>query len=219
MPRPRIIAETKRPIPESRPPRASEVRPHEWLTEDSRALFDGKASASTPLPVYLAASAETKVREHASRDALRRLEVMGLLLCEVRSWSGIEYSVITDSVTTALRSSPAKVRFDPGAFPKLFCQLDESGFDYMILGWYHSHPGHTCFLSVRDLETQKAIFTERYHCAMVVDPLNREIKAFRLSGDGYEEIPFGVVSDRVAVNGNSGRRRTRRLKVRPAAQV
>jgi len=219
MPKPRIVAETRKPVPEVRPPRPTEVRPHEWLTEDSRTLFDDRASTGSPLPVYLAASTETKVREHASRDALQRLEVMGLLLGEVRSWNGEEYSVIIDSVTTALRSSPAKVRFDPGAFPKLFSQLDESGFDYMILGWYHSHPGHTCFLSVRDLETQKAIFTERYHCAMVVDPLNREIKAFRLSGDGYEEIPFGVVSDRVAADGGTRVKRTRRLKVRPAAQV
>lgn len=218
MPKPRIVGETKKLIPEIRPPTGADVHPHEWLTDDSRRLYD-RASSGGSLSIFLTARAERKIREHASKEALRRLEVMGLLIGEIRSWEGREYSVVADCVTTELKSSQAKVRFDPGAFPKLFSELDESGFDYVILGWYHSHPGHTCFLSIRDLETQRAIFSQSYHCAIVVDPLNREMKTFRLSGEGYEEAPFGVVPDRIARRARSEGKRARRLKVRPATDV
>lgn len=218
MPKPRIVGETRKPIPERRPPTHLEARQHEWLSEESRTLHSRRASSGRPFSVYLSASAERKVREHASKESRRRLEVMGLLLGEVCSWEGEEYSIITDCVTTELKSSQAKVRFDPEAFPKLFGRLDESGFDYRILGWYHSHPGHTCFLSLRDLETQKTMFTEPYHCALVIDPINREVKAFRLSGEGYEEVPFAIVTDRV-LRREIAMKRVRRLKMNPVTEV
>jgi proteasome lid subunit RPN8/RPN11 len=105
------------------------------------------------------------------------------------------------------------VRFDPEAYPKLFHQLDDSGFDYIIVGWYHSHPGHTCFMSRTDLETQRASFREPYHVALVIDPVNREARTFRLSGDGYEETLFAVYS--LEERKSKKPKRSRRLKVKP----
>lgn len=136
---------------------------------------------------------------------------MGFMLGEVASWHGAVYATVRDAVSTDLKSSPSKVKFDRDALPKLFGHLDGSGFDYIIVGWYHSHPGHTCFLSRTDLETQRVIFDQPYHSALVIDPLNEEMKAFRLSGEGYEEIPFAV-TDAIPTIGRSGGR-TRRLRV------
>src|SRR4030066_191774 len=136
---------------------------------------------------------------------------MGFMLGEVREWKGRTYSLVRDIVPTHLKSSSSKVRVRPMAFPELFHDLDDSGFDYILVGWYHSHPGHTCFLSRTDLETQRTMFSQEYHCAVVIDPLNRDIKAFQLEGEGYCEVPFAVLGQ-----GVQRVRKTRKLKAKLA---
>lgn len=211
MARPKIVKETKRAINELKPP-ADGLRPHPWLADESLAAYRRVERSRKPFRLYLSSLAELRIREHALGQAPRRLEVMGFMLGEVRSWRKNNYSVVRDVATTELRSSASKVRFDPDAFPRLFVGLDGSGFDYVLVGWYHSHPGHTCFLSRTDLETQRSMFREAYHSALVIDPINEDIKAFRLSGDGYEEIPFAIF-DQAALDKPV---RKRKLKVEPA---
>ncbi len=213
VPRPRIIKETRREVEEREPPSGADIRPHDWLSEDSRALFQKVADSGRPFTLYLSDKSEEKIRLHAMKEAPRRLEVMGFLLGEVSSWKGVTYAIVRDVGTTGLKSSSSKVRFDPEALPKLFHELDGSGFDYILVGWYHSHPGHTCFLSRTDLETQRSMFNEPYHAALVIDPINQDVKTFRLAGDGYEEMPFAV-----SVLGESDtkkKQRRRKLKVTP----
>lgn len=192
MHRPRIVGETRRAIEEREPPEEAGLAPHVWLTEDSRAMFDRTAASGRPFDLYLSMPGEKKIREHALKYAPRRLEVMGFMLGEVARWNGKEYSIARDVVTTELMSTSSKVRFDPEGLPQLFHGLDDSGFDYILVGWYHSHPGHTCFLSGTDLETQRTMFSQPFHIALVVDPINEEVKAFRLAGDGYEEVSFAM---------------------------
>jgi len=215
MTKPRIVSETKRSVEEREPPGPSTLRAHEWLSSESAAAYDEMMRLGTPFEVYLSHKAEKKIREHAIKQAKGMLEAMGFLLGEVRAWRGKNYLVIRGVGTTELRSSRSNVRFDPQAFPKLFMDLDGSGFDYVIVGWYHSHPGHTCFLSRTDLKTQRNMFNQPYHVALVIDPVNKEIKIFRLAGDGYIEVPFAVHKDDQARKSRNGKARTRTLKVKP----
>ncbi len=214
--RPRIVRETRRPIEEKEPPVHSALSPHDWLSGDSVALYTEVAKSGKPFDVYLSAKAEKKIRLQAEKEAPRRLEVMGFLLGEVRGWKGHRYTVVRDIVTTELKSSVSKVRFDPKGFPKLFSNLDDSGFDYVLVGWYHSHPGHTCFLSRTDLETQRRMFDQPYHTAIVIDPINQDMKAFRLSGDSYDETAFAIFEGET--NGRSKKTRTRKLKIKTVNQ-
>lgn len=216
--RPKIVKETKREIEEKAPPSWTSLSPHDWLSEESWAEYDKLFDSGELFPVYLSKNAEKKIREHAEKDAPRRLEVMGFMLGEVSSWKDKVYSVVRDVVTTELKSSSSKVRFDPEAFPRLFHELDDLGFDYILVGWYHSHPGHTCFLSKTDLDTQRAMFDQPYHTALVIDPINCDIKVFRLSGSGHEEVPFAIFEQvEKAAAGKSARRR--KLKMEPATTV
>jgi proteasome lid subunit RPN8/RPN11 len=219
MARPRIVSETKREIEERKPPGSRAVRPHEWLSAESASLYKERVRSSSPFTMYLSTLAESKIRKHAIEEAPRGLEVMGFLLGDVQSWRGVVYSAVRDAVTTELRSTPAKVRFNPEAFPDLFIQLDDSGFDYILVGWYHSHPGHTCFMSLTDIATQRSMFNQPYHSALVVDPLNHDIKAFRLAGGGVEEIPFALFEPPDAAPRARKGRRTRRLKVSPVVST
>jgi proteasome lid subunit RPN8/RPN11 len=210
VPRPRIVKETRREVEEREPPSGADIEPHDWLSEDSRASYQQVADSGRPFTLYLSEKAEHKIRLHAMKEAPRRLEVMGFLLGEVSSWKGVTYAVVRDVGTTGLKSSSSKVRFDPEALPKLFHELDGSGFDYILVGWYHSHPGHTCFLSRTDLDTQRAMFNEPYHAALVIDPINQDIKTFRLAGDGYEEVPFAVSTPK----GSDAKKKSRRRKLK-----
>jgi len=214
--RPRIVRETRRPIEEKEPPEYSALSPHDWLSGDSIALYTEVVESGKPFDVYLSTTAEKKIRSQAEKEAPRRLEVMGFLLGEVREWKCHKYAVVRDIVTTELKSSSSKVRFDPEGFPKLFGNLDESGFDYVLVGWYHSHPGHTCFLSRTDLETQRRMFDQPYHTAIVIDPINQDMKAFRLSGNGYDEVSFAIFEGEA--NGRPKKPRTRKLKIKPVGQ-
>lgn len=217
--RPKILKETRRQIEEKQPPAWTSLTPHDWLSEESNAEYDLVLDSGDPFPVYICDSAERKIREHAEKEAPRRLEVMGFLLGEVSSWNGKLYSVVRDVVTTELKSSSSKVRFDPEAFPRLFHELDDSGFDYILVGWYHSHPGHTCFLSKTDLETQRAMFSQPYHSALVIDPVNCDVKVFRLSDGDYEEVPFAILKQTEVKNGRAKPTRRRKLKMKPVTTI
>ena len=193
MARPKVVGEVRRDVPERVPPTG--LRPHDWLSEESTVLYDEMSKSGEPFDIYVSTLAESRMRHQAVKAAPDRLEVMGLLLGEVSRWRGKAYAVVMNVGTTDLESTPAKVRFDPDALPGLFKELDGAGFDYIIVGWYHSHPGHTCFLSRTDLRTQRTLFDQPYHCALVIDPVNREIKAFKLSEGGYVEVSFALVSE------------------------
>ena len=218
MARPRILGETKRAIEEREPPAREDLRHAEWLSEESKSIYEEVLTSAKPFEMYLSELAERKIHDHAVKEASRRLEVMGFLLGEVNIWKGRTYTVVRDVGTTQLKSSSSKVRFDPEAFPKLFFELDDSGFDYVLVGWYHSHPGHTCFLSRTDLDTQRSMFNQPYHAALVIDPINKDVKTFRLTEDGYEEMPFAVFrSDSHQVRRPRSKRQ-RRLKVKLVVQ-
>ncbi|MFQ5885308.1 MAG: Mov34/MPN/PAD-1 family protein [Thermoplasmata archaeon] len=143
-------------------------------------------------PVYLSKKAEEKIRNHAMKHGDEGMEVMGFLLGEVFEHNGVRYAVVKDVATTSLDASEVSVRFDKNDMEQLFSQMDSSGFDYLIVGWYHSHPGHSCFMSPTDMRTQRAMFREDYHSAIVIDPLKMEIEAYGLDGDDYKPIPFAV---------------------------
>jgi hypothetical protein len=55
------------------------------------------------------------------------------------------------------------------------------------------------------------MFSQEYHSAVVIDPLNKDIKAFKLEGDGYCEVPFAVLGQ-----GVQRVRKTRKLKAKLA---
>lgn len=40
-----------------------------------------------------------------------------------------------------------------------------------LIGWFHTHPGHSPYLSATDLHTHEGFFREAYQVAIVLDPL------------------------------------------------
>lgn len=44
---------------------------------------------------------------------------------------------------------------------------------YVVVGWYHSHPGHGVFLSFQDMTIVRSIYNASWQLALVVDPQRR----------------------------------------------
>ncbi|MBI0583064.1 MAG: Mov34/MPN/PAD-1 family protein [Methanomassiliicoccus sp.] len=175
------------------PPRRDRVKAHKWLTE--RCLEEHLDREREGFELYISKIAEEKMRNHALQHLNERKEVMGLLLGGFYQHEGREYALVRDVATTDLDATDVSVRFDPDAFEKLFASLEEIGFKYVIVGWYHSHPSYHCFMSSTDVQTQRGMFNLRCHSAIVIDPVNKEIEAFFLDEGKVRSRPFGIYWD------------------------
>jgi proteasome lid subunit RPN8/RPN11 len=190
---PQITGSQSGEIRELPPPPAERTKAHKWLTEKCQADFHKRAKMGYEL--YISKVAEEKIRNHALLHVPQRKEVMGLLLGGIYSHEGMVYSLVRDVVTTDLDATDVSVRFDREGFEKLFASLEEVGFRYVIVGWYHSHPSYHCFMSGTDVATQRNMFGQRAHSAIVIDPVNREIDAFYLDNGKIHSRPFSVFWD------------------------
>jgi proteasome lid subunit RPN8/RPN11 len=190
----KIIKETRRKRLVARPP---EARSHPWMLHK-------KGSRSK---AYISSRAMKSLVAHCEEQSRSGLEALGFLSGSVFSWKGKTYTVVKDALTAPLEATAVHVRFDRTGFVGLFAQLDKLEYEYIIVGWYHSHPGYGCFMSDTDQQTQMAGFSERFHVALVVDPVKKQMKAFRMARGSktlqgkdvvvpYEEVPFAVYDEK-----------------------
>lgn len=189
----KIVSEVKRqPITGKAP---VEAKPHLWLNPKESEILRLRLAEDVPVPAYINKHAEAKMRNHALSARKSKTEVMGLMLGEVRNWKGQEYVLVRDIVTSDLDATAVSVKFDSAGFEKLFEKLDSAGFDYVVVGWYHSHPGYGCFLSGTDVKTHTGIFVSPHQIALVIDPLNFEAAAFKIKGDAAVKVDFAIYWD------------------------
>lgn len=203
--RPTILSAVEARIRDRPPPPMERRAAHKWLGKEKA----DRCRGADDLGLYVSKVAEEKMRNHAISLLPLKREAMGLMLGSVYSYGGKLYSLVRDVATTDLDTSSVHVRFQRDAFEKLFDSLSEAGFNYVIVGWYHSHPGHGCFMSSTDVDTQRTLFNMPFHSALVIDPLNQEIGAFCLENGEVSMRDFAVYWDEYEnpYHGSSVRRR------------
>ena len=148
---------------------------------------------------YIEESVLSKALEHSKAAAQKGREAMGLLAGQVCQWSGEKYILVEDYLTAGNSATSVSVRFSQDAFPQLAQQVNAARKKgKIIVGWCHSHPSYGCFLSGTDLSTQRKYFSEEFSVAMVVDPVRREKKVFKLGqgASGYREAGYAVIRQR-----------------------
>ncbi len=122
-----------------------------------------------------------------------QLEALGFLIGDKYRWNNRTFTVVRDVITDELDTTAVSVRFSDAAFEGLFHQLDELDYDYLLVGWYHSHPGYGCYMSSTDLDTQARMFSSAHQSAVVIDPKALDLKVFALCpGNGYFERHWAV---------------------------
>jgi proteasome lid subunit RPN8/RPN11 len=148
--------------------------------------------------LFVSEEAVNDMLDHADIGASDNAEVMGLLAGSVyRDEKGI-YAVANKAVTSGLLSDEVSVRFDPSEMAELFDALDALDFEYVIVGWYHTHLGIGCFMSETDVNSHTAAFGETGY-AIVIDPIREELKIFKGSKDGPVEASMVVAEDHTQI--------------------
>ncbi|MGQ0534822.1 MAG: Mov34/MPN/PAD-1 family protein [Methanobacteriota archaeon] len=205
-PLPRVRSEERRPVLERRPPDpVFAFDPARDGTTAVARFLQGMAPpprAAPAVPLYLRRTVVDTMMKEAREAA--PLEAMGLLAGVVYRWKGETYAVVRDAVTGEREATDVTVRFamERGT---LFDALDRLDYPYVLVGWWHSHPGYSCFLSPTDVETQRRMFREPHHRAIVVDPHALDLRAFGVDGSGRPyEGPFAVVADSAPTSTSGG---------------
>lgn len=188
---PKIVRGTTREIEKLPPPMTIS---HKYVSGP----IGGAGMTGEKVDLYISENSLQKMIEHCVAFAEQKLEVMGLLIGDRYLWEGELYTVVQDVVSTDMDSTLVSVRFQREGFENLFENLADIEYDYILVGWYHSHPGHTCFMSGTDIDTQVRMFSEPYHVAIVIDPINQDMKVFSIMDRRYViEKPFAVCQERV----------------------
>lgn len=153
--------------------------------------------------VHISALALMKIVMHAktgqgkagiiSQDKSNWIEVMGLLQGHFREHEFI----ITDSFALPVDANEVECSLGEAAQVYMidYCDVQTTlgKADDRTVGWYHSHPGYSCYLSGTDVPTQQTNQTHQDpYIALVVDPVKTlatgkvEIKAFRTYPPGHQ---------------------------------
>lgn len=103
-------------------------------------------------------------------------ELGGVLVGDVCINSDGEQFIAIDNFIIArhTNSSISRLTFTHETWDQISETLEKDIPGKIILGWFHSHPGHTVFLSSYDLFIQDNFFNLEYMTAYVFDPVINE---------------------------------------------
>ncbi|MBI5402682.1 MAG: LysM peptidoglycan-binding domain-containing protein [Ignavibacteriae bacterium] len=103
-------------------------------------------------------------------------ELGGVLLGEVYTDFDGRIFIILNEFVIALytEASITRLTFTHSSWEYMNNKIDKEYPGKKILGWFHSHPGHTVFLSSYDKFIHENFFTQEYNVAYVFDPVNND---------------------------------------------
>jgi proteasome lid subunit RPN8/RPN11 len=88
---------------------------------------------------------------------------------------------VQDSVAgTLAQGSAGYLRMDHTTWKHMIDEIDQKNTDLQVIGWYHTHPNSLgVFMSGTDLNTQRKMFAQPWHFAIVMNPHRQIWRAFR----------------------------------------
>lgn len=123
-----------------------------------------------PFPIYLHQRVNLSITQHARQNPDR--EVGGVLLGDVRLDEHEQMYVYVTHTLKAEFASEARghLTFTHQTWLQIHAAHDALYPDKTIVGWYHTHPGWTIFLSPWDLFIHQNFFKQPWQVALVIDP-------------------------------------------------
>lgn len=103
-------------------------------------------------------------------------EIGGMLLGAADfSKGGWEVSIDKFVPIKSVEENVYKLEFDSQNIANELSDFMESHPGYLLVGWFHTHPGHGLFLSRSDLRIHKGHFIKPYQFAMEIDSLSENL--------------------------------------------
>lgn len=149
---------------------------HEQLpTETPRILNESHRVWGDPaqeiVRILFGPEAYRDIDEHA--HSTLRNEVGGLLLGRAYTAPDMPQLVFVEAIASVraynTEASATHVKFDPETWSMMLKEKDEKHPDLRIVGWYHTHPNMSVFVSGYDIDAHRQ-FPEPWHIALVVAP-------------------------------------------------
>ena len=120
-------------------------------------------------------------------------EIGGMLMGQFKRVKGaLTYRVSIEKFVPleAKYQSVTKVEIDPMSLARDLGDAQDENPDLIVVGWFHTHPGHGLFLSRPDLEIHYSHFYRPYHLAMEIDSLSE-----RLDTGFFTYLPSGHMNN------------------------
>ncbi|CDW91206.1 26s proteasome non-atpase regulatory subunit [Stylonychia lemnae] len=143
----------------------------------------GGMNQGQPQQVKVSALALMKMLKHCRSGV--PFEVMGVMLGEMED----EFTVTCVDVFAMpqVASTVSVESVDPVFQLNMVEMLEKVGRREKLVGWYHSHPGFGCWLSIVDITTQKSFEQQNTRAvAVVIDPI-QSVKG-RVVMDAFRSI-------------------------------
>jgi proteasome lid subunit RPN8/RPN11/LysM repeat protein len=114
------------------------------------------------------------IKTYLSSDKAK--ELGGVVLGEVYHDENEEKFIIINEFVIArfTEADETKLTFTHKTWEYMNNKIDKEYQGKKVVGWFHSHPGHTVFLSSYDKFIHENFFTQDFAVAYVYDPLNNE---------------------------------------------
>jgi proteasome lid subunit RPN8/RPN11/regulator of replication initiation timing len=137
---------------------------------DFRKIGDGEEE----FKIFISESVINDIKEFLSSD--KEKELGGVILGEVfADENNCKFIIISEFVIALYtESNITKLTFTHSSWEYMNNKIEKEYPDKKIIGWFHSHPGHTVFLSANDKFIHNNFFTESHNVAYVYDPINND---------------------------------------------
>jgi len=103
-------------------------------------------------------------------------EIGGMLLGTVKQ-SSTAYKVSIDNFIpiSSEKDNVYELKFDTSSIAQDLSKFIDEHPGYLLVGWFHTHPGHKLFLSKPDMRIQYGHFNKPYQFAMEIDSLTPDL--------------------------------------------
>jgi proteasome lid subunit RPN8/RPN11 len=148
-----------------------------------------------PFQVYIVQSVYAKIWKHVNE--VPTVESGGVLVGHAfKTFDGqITFVVVTAAIPQRSENrSVGHFTVDPVEIRAARVEMEHKYPGLLLVGWYHSHPGHGVFLSGQDMTIVRSIYDASWHIAMVIDPQQRTEGVFvgpagkQLGGQGNKQV-------------------------------
>lgn len=140
-----------------------------------------------PVEIIVDAAAWNHMNRHACEDM--RHEAGGVMLGGIYDHAGTLVVRITTAVAARdAVNSVASIQFTYDAWSQMEKERQRSAPDEKLLGWYHTHPGFSAFFSDTDRFLHEHFFTQPWHIALVIDPIQGDYRFYRWDKDRVQPV-------------------------------
>ncbi len=124
------------------------------------------------LPIYVDLDVQRDMEAHAHTNT--RVELGGVMLGkQCIDADGKPFVVVTDSLRARhYEATRGSFKFTHETWSQITGERNQFHPDLEMVGWYHTHPGWTVFLSPMDLFICNNFFNRSLDVALVIDPCN-----------------------------------------------